>query len=326
MTPPKVSYVVASYNHEEYVEALLRSILTQTYEDLEIILVDDGSTDGTLARARGVAATDGRLQVYAQENRGVMHARSRGIDLARGEYLSILDSDDLLPAERTRWMVDALEADAAAVLVYGDAWIIDREGRRLRRFFDADPPVPGDFSVELFCHYCFVPGTSVLVRRTSLDKSGPFWGPPRNTDYLKWIELGLLGRVVCLPDRQLSCWRLHGANQSAPRSPADAAEIYRQLRESLQQLAERHSGLARRIGDARVRSTYARCHFYAGVHSALGRSWSEARTDFARAYRYQPSLRHAAGWISSLPLMNVLSHPAYRGFQSARSLRRGWIR
>ena len=315
--PPAVSYVVASYNHEKYVAAFLHSVLTQTFDDLEVILVDDGSSDRTLDLARRIAADDPRLQVHAQENRGVLNARRRGLDLARAEYVSIVDSDDLLPPERTRWMVDALDRHPEAVMVYGDAWLIDEEDTRIGRFFEANPPVAGEFSVELFCRFCFVPGTSVMVRRAALLRSGPHWGPAANADYLKWIELGLLGPVICLRDKALSCWRLHGRNMSGGAWPA-RADTHERLRESLEQLAERQPELARRIGPARLRATYARCHFFAGYYSSRGQAWRDARARFAKAYRLAPSILNATGWISTLPLINLVSRHAYVAIGRAR--------
>ena len=321
MSPPRVSYVVASYNHEQYVEAFLHSVLTQSYDDLEVIVVDDGSSDRTLDLARKIASGDRRLHVHWQENQGALHARSRGIALSRGDYVSIVDSDDLMPPERTRWMVEALDRNARAVLVYGDAWLIDKAGLPLRRFFDTNPPRAGDFSVELFCHYCFVPGTSVMVRRAALLESGPFWGPVAHADYLKWIELGLCGDVICLRDKPLSCWRLHGANMS-DTPLANRAATYQDLRESLQLVAERQPDLARRIGVKRLASTYARCHFSGAFYAGLGQSWGQARAHFASAYHFAPTVVNAAGWISALPLVNLVSRHGYRAVVRARRARR----
>ena len=308
---PKVSYIVASYNHEAYIGDTLRSILAQTTSELEVIVVDDGSTDGTVGVAEAIAGKDGRLKVQVQEHQGVVEARNRGMTLARGEYVSLVDSDDLLPAERTLWMVEALDAHPEAALVYGDAWIIDESGRRLGRFFENYPPVGGDFSAELFATYCFVHAGSVMFRRSAFLQSGPFWGPGPNMDYLKWIELGLLGEVVCLRDKQLSCWRWHEKNASMPEGARRAA-MYEKLREGLQELATRHTELARRIGDRRLRRRYSRCHFMGAFYAGLMNSWSDAREHFAKAYRFHPSVLNLAAWISALPGLNLLASPLYR--------------
>jgi glycosyltransferase involved in cell wall biosynthesis len=311
MNRPKISYIVASYNHEEYVGDLLQSVLTQTFTDLELIVVDDGSSDNTAQIACEIASADPRIRVYTQANMGVVRARNRGIRQSLGEYVSVIDSDDLLPPERTKWMVEALDANPQASLVYGDAWITDRNGNRLGRFFEIYPPVPGDFSVELFSNYCFVPAVSVMFRRSAFDKSGPFWGPGPNTDYLKWIELGLLGEAICLFDKQLGYWRLHGKNASTPPA-AERVQQYEDLRKALQHLAHRHPELARRIGEKRLQWRYGRCHFMGAFYAGLERSWTHARPHFAMAYSFDPSLLYAAAWVSTLPAVNVISTPFYR--------------
>ncbi len=310
MTSPKVSFVVASYNHELYVADLLRSILAQTYEDLELVVVDGGSSDDTASIANEIASGDPRMRVLAQGNTGVVKARNRGVLETTGEYVSVVDSDDLLPPERTKLQVDALDADPRASLVYGDASIIDHSGKPIKRFFEMYPPVPGDFSVELFANYCFVPAASVMFRRSAFLESGPFWGPGPNCDYLKWIELGLLGEAICLPDQVLGSWRLHGENWST--APAgQRIQQYEDLHLGLADLAERHPQLASRIGGRRLNQRYARCHFMGAFYAGQERSWHDARSEFGKAYRLEPSLVNALGWASTLPLVNLLTGPLY---------------
>lgn len=91
-----VSVIVPVYNVEPYLRECLDSIITQTHTNLEIIIIDDGSTDGSGAICDAYAAKDARIQVIHQENRGLSAARNRGIELAYGEYLHFVDSDDYL--------------------------------------------------------------------------------------------------------------------------------------------------------------------------------------------------------------------------------------
>lgn len=319
MSRPKVSYVVASYNHEELVGELLRSILAQTFADLELVVIDDGSSDNTAGVAREIASQDHRIRVYVQENMGVVHARNRGVLQSVGQYVSVVDSDDLLPPERTKWQVEALAANPDASMVYGDAWIIDRGGNRIKRFFEVYPPVPGDFSIELFSNYCFVPAVSVMFRRRAFDQSGPFWGPGPSTDYLKWIELGLLGEAICLSDKQLGCWRLHGGNLST--LPAKRrVQQYEDLSRGLQELVQRHPDLGSRIGESRLRWRYGRCHFMGAFYAGLERSWDHARSHFGKSYQLDPSLLNAIAWASTLPGINMISAPMYKLAARARKL------
>jgi CDP-glycerol glycerophosphotransferase len=106
---PQVSVIVPIYNVEAYLEDCLRSVTAQTFRDLEVVLVDDGSTDGSAAIAERFAEQDSRLRIVRQANGGLGHARNTGVKAATGELLSFLDSDDRLPADALELLVDALE-------------------------------------------------------------------------------------------------------------------------------------------------------------------------------------------------------------------------
>ena len=89
---PKITVVVPAYNVEQYIEDCLDSISGQTYDDYEVIVVNDGSTDATLSRAE--SKVDRRVRVVTQLNRGLAGARNTGVRLAKGEFVAFLDSDD----------------------------------------------------------------------------------------------------------------------------------------------------------------------------------------------------------------------------------------
>ena len=99
MNNPKVSVIIPVYNTEAYVEQTLRSIMGQTLRDIELIVVNDGSTDGSLSVLERIATGDDRIRLYTQPNKGLSQTRNAGIARARGEFIYFMDSDDLL--ERT---------------------------------------------------------------------------------------------------------------------------------------------------------------------------------------------------------------------------------
>ncbi len=317
MSPPQVSYVVALYNHERFIAALMGSIREQDFEDLEAIVVDDGSTDGSLQRAREAVGEDRRFRLLTQPNRGVVAARNRGLAEARGEFVSVVDSDDLLPGDRTRRLVEALQGRPGASMAYGDAWIIDADNRRQARFWEIYPPQPGDLSQALFLHYCFVPAVSVMVRRSPFEASGPFWGPGANTDYLKWIELGLFGEAVRLTGEPLGCWRWHGANVSQPLLSA-RIEQYHRLREGLAELLQRRPELAARLPERLVRRRYGRCHLMAGFYAGVEGQWAMARREFAASFNYERHWLASGAWISTWPPINRISQALYAGLARRR--------
>jgi CDP-glycerol glycerophosphotransferase len=106
---PRISVVVPIYNVEDYLAECLESIATQTFADLEAILVDDGSTDGSAAIAEAYVARDGRFKLLSQPNAGLGAARNTGTDAATGEYLAYVDSDDRLPPRAYERLVGAAD-------------------------------------------------------------------------------------------------------------------------------------------------------------------------------------------------------------------------
>jgi len=101
--------IVPVYNVEAYLAECLDSLLAQTARDLEVVMVDDGSTDGSAAIAEDYAARDGRLRLVRQDNHGLGHARNTGVAASSGEYLAFADSDDLVPADAYALLLRSLE-------------------------------------------------------------------------------------------------------------------------------------------------------------------------------------------------------------------------
>lgn len=125
-TQPKVSVIVPVYNVEQYVAECLDSILNQTLKNIEIIALNDGSTDGSLDILNEYSKRDSRIRVYSHENRGLGPTRNRGITLAKGEYLAFVDSDDTI-------VPDALETlynraiEQGADIVEGEVMLLYEE-------------------------------------------------------------------------------------------------------------------------------------------------------------------------------------------------------
>ena len=113
MSSPLVTVIVPVYNTEKYLAECVDSILAQTYAALEVLLIDDGSTDGSPALCDRYAARDARVQVLHQENAGVSAARNAGIERASGKYIAFADSDDRIAPEMIASLVDQAEAHGA---------------------------------------------------------------------------------------------------------------------------------------------------------------------------------------------------------------------
>lgn len=105
----KISVIVPVYNSEAYLEQCVRSLIHQTYQDWEALLIDDGSTDRSLEICRRSSGEDGRIKVYHQENKGASAARNNGLDIAGGEYIYFLDSDDVVHPHLFEEMIRQIE-------------------------------------------------------------------------------------------------------------------------------------------------------------------------------------------------------------------------
>jgi glycosyltransferase involved in cell wall biosynthesis len=129
--PPRTSVIITSYNYARYLPTAMASVLTQTDRDLELIVVDDSSSDDSVALAR--ACADSRVRVIVQPHRGLGAARNTGIRSARGLYIAFLDADDVWAPDKLARQCDLLERQPDVGLVYTRFGIIDAEGRRQSR-------------------------------------------------------------------------------------------------------------------------------------------------------------------------------------------------
>ena len=117
--PPRVSILIPVYNTADYLKECLDSVLKQTLREIEVICVDDGSTDGSAAILRAYAAKDKRVKILTQSNRGLPAARNAGLDAARGEYVGFVDSDDKVLPQMYKKLLRAAKKNKADVVVCG---------------------------------------------------------------------------------------------------------------------------------------------------------------------------------------------------------------
>ena len=124
-----ISVIVPMYNVEKYLKQCLDSILQQTYSNLEIILIDDGSTDGCYKIAEEYAKKDKRIKVLHQKNQGISIARNNGIEIASGKYIAFVDSDDYLEKDMYETLYNICKKYNADMAVVGINKVHDKEGR-----------------------------------------------------------------------------------------------------------------------------------------------------------------------------------------------------
>lgn len=178
-----ISVVMPNYNGHRFVEQAIDSVLSQTYKNFELIVVDDCSKDDSLSLIKQKALRDSRVRVIALEhNAGVANARNVGIKKAEGEYIALLDNDDL-------WTEDKLErqlalAQKGADIVYCAYDFIDEENRSIKKPFVVPPQT--NFNKMLASS---VISCSTSFIKTELMKAHPFNPDFYHEDYVLWMEL-----------------------------------------------------------------------------------------------------------------------------------------
>ncbi|MFF2912170.1 glycosyltransferase [Paenibacillus sp. NPDC057934] len=125
----KISVIIPLYNHENFITEAIKSVLDQTYTNLELIVIDDGSKDNSLAVAQSFK--DERLQVISQDNNGAHNTINRGLDMATGDYLTVLNSDDVYEKDRLEKCMDAFIKNPGVELVSTYIKIINDSGKTL---------------------------------------------------------------------------------------------------------------------------------------------------------------------------------------------------
>ena len=235
---PKVSVIIASYNGERFIAEAVGSILGQTFRDLELIVVEDGSTDGTRAILHAIAAKDQRLRIIEKENEGLIATLNRGIAEARGVYIARLDHDDVARPNRIERQAAFLDANPSHVAVgcllqnmTEDGTFVGKVRIRHERLRHA----PGQFPPRQQWLY----GPTPMMRAEALRKAGGY-----RTQFLAsedrdlcW-RLGALGPMERLPEVLVN-YRYHGSNMSRLRR---RTQMYSALLSDLSAVA-RHFGL-----------------------------------------------------------------------------------
>ena len=134
---PKVSVIMPAYNGEKYIGAAIESILNQTYDNWELIIVEDQSEDGTIDVIQKYT-DDSRVHLYQnKENRGISYSTNFAIQKSAGKYIALLDDDDIATSRRLEWEVAYLEAHKEIDILGGRSALIDKNGQFIR--YDEDP-------------------------------------------------------------------------------------------------------------------------------------------------------------------------------------------
>lgn len=210
MKIPLVSVIICTYNRDAYIAKAIESALSQTYENMEIMVIDDGSIDNTKTIMSSYAKNEKVTYVY-QENQGVSVARNNAIRLSKGEYIAILDSDDFwCYKEKVSEQVDFLTKNPEYVLVGGGLIRIDGHGKEIVRYLP--PEKNEDIKKTILIDNPFAHST-VMFKKSSWETVGGYDRTLRfSEDRDLWLKLGRIGKLHNLP-KYLAYYLEGGQNQ-----------------------------------------------------------------------------------------------------------------
>ena len=219
--PPLVSIVTPCLNGARFLEETIASVLAQDYPHIEYIVMDGGSTDGSLEILK---RHEGRLRWISGRDRGTADAINRGFSLSRGQIFSYLNADDVYLPGAISAAVRSLSADPESSVVYGDAWWVDEAGRRIAPY-----PVR-DFDRPLLARECFICQPASFMRREAFENAGGLDPDLHLTfDYELWMRLARVVEMRRIAET-LARSRMHASNKSLGQRGEVFRETFRILR------------------------------------------------------------------------------------------------
>jgi glycosyltransferase involved in cell wall biosynthesis len=313
---PKVSIVMPVLNGERFIEAAIQSVLAQTFRDYELIVVDDGSTDGT---AQLVNAFVGKLALqYVRHDspRGIPYSMNDGVGHATGDLISFLDHDDTWLPDFLSTQVRYLDEHPSVGMVHCDFQTIDVRGsvieESVAKCRQRKRP-SGKVFRDLFMD-SFIVGNSVLIRRECLTQVGLFDESLRWGDYHLWMRIARHYEVDYV-SKALTQYRQH-PTQSTRAVPASRSDEDSVAMVAIKKIIELYPDIRTELGEKRIRRRMASLN-YDMAHSLFARdAMHDARIYVARALRLWPTNPR----YLRLYLGSCLS-PAH-----AKTLRRWWRR
>lgn len=293
-----ISVVIPTYNRGSRVAATIDSVLAQTLPPLEILVVDDGSTDGT---PDWIEAHYGdKVRMIRQRNGGVARARNRGLEEAHGEFIAFLDHDDLWLPDKLKAQLKAFQTEPDVGVVYCDWEQVDEENQPLASGDDRlmavkEASASGEIYRSLFESNFIISMSVPLIRRATLEKVGGF--DPRmvpSDDWDLWLRLALQTRFVFV-NKKLVCYFHHPKQQSG---------IQIEMWKALSRVVLKHW----KAGLRQPRSFWLHVsgkHYYLSIDpyykqakTAINQgNWREVRKQFLRCFSKSPAILLTPQWL-----------------------------
>jgi glycosyltransferase involved in cell wall biosynthesis len=304
---PKVSVIMPVYNAEKYVRKSIDSVLSQTLEDLELIVVNDGSTDGSEAVVRSVQ--DPRVKVLSQSNKGVKRLAetiNAGLALATGTYVTMMPSDDLWPDYRLKEQVEMMDNQPNVVLCFGKQKLINTKDEVIG---ETNPPKQieliankkrGSALREMFV-WNYIPQPTVLIRKSALDSIGGYLQPEGlyAEDYPTQMELAKLGEFLYVP-RIYAFYRLHPNQMTRTHyfvMVQTDVEFVRAFYQGLSEELRVNSGWTPEALEVMLKQRLHGANFTVGRQQLLKGDFAGARQSFVKSLRHGNGLARAKSAI-----------------------------
>jgi len=197
---PLISVIIPVYNGERTIRQTIESVLSQTFTDFEIIVINDGSKDTTLEIVSSIQ--DSRLQVFSYPNAGQAASRNKGFSHATGKFIAFLDADDLWTTDKLEAQLQALQDNPQAAVAYSWSDCIDESGQFLRQA--SHRTENGDVYAKLLLTDFLDNGSNPLIRRQALTEVGSFdESLPPAEDWDMWLRLAARYHFVAVPSPQV---------------------------------------------------------------------------------------------------------------------------
>ncbi|MEB3831297.1 glycosyltransferase [Phormidium sp. CCY1219] len=208
---PLISVIIPVFNGEKTIKQTVNSVFSQSFTDVQLIIINDGSTDSTLSILSTLK--DPRIQVFSYPNAGVAASRNRGIAQAKGEYISFLDADDLWTADKLEAQFKALQDNPQAAVAYSWTDYIDEHNQFLCP--GSHITMNGDVYAKLLFKNFIENGSNPLIQRGALTEVGGFdESLPPAEDWDMWLRLAARYRFVAVPRPQI-LYRMSADSNSA---------------------------------------------------------------------------------------------------------------
>lgn len=223
---PEISIVIPAYNAEKTILKTIKSVLEQTFQDFEIIVINDGSKDKTVEITESIQ--DKRINIFSYENRGLPTARNRGISRSNGEFIAFLDADDLWTKDKLEMQLTTLKQNPKAGLAY--SWTcfmdVDQKGEAISFLPSPEYAFAGNVYQQLLIGDFIHSGSNTLIRCQAIQAAGEFEPTLKSCeDWDYWLRIAARFNFVVVPKYQILYRRTPGAMSSKVEVMKEASLI-----------------------------------------------------------------------------------------------------